>query len=150
MSNEVVMSIRQGSFGAALVAAACTTVSACGPLRLDATPQIRGTLVTVDGSTVGIRHKTGRTYHVEVTRETLIVNRTRPRDISLCPGQSATVFLVEPRQFTASSITLWSDRCSKPQASKLTVTSDEPSRPQHADSHRGHTWLPLLYHRRHV
>ena len=105
------MSIRQGSFGAALVAAACLTVSACGPLRLDAAPQIRGTLLTVDGRTVGIRHKTGMTYHVEVTRETRIVNSKRPGHLSLCPGQRATVFLVEPRRFTASSITVWSDGC---------------------------------------
>ena len=105
------MSIEHRSLGAALVAAVCLTVSACGPLRLDTTPQIRGTVVTVDQGTVGIKHKTGRIYHVEVTRQTRIVNSTRSGDISLCPGQRATVFLVGRRQFTASSITLWSDRC---------------------------------------
>lgn len=95
-----------------LATSACAfTVTACAPLRLDDQPQIRGTLVTVERSGVGIKHKTGRTYRVEVTPETRIVNSTRPGDTTLCPGQRATVFLAGPRRFTASSITLWSGRC---------------------------------------
>jgi hypothetical protein len=94
-----------------LVVAACVAITACGPIRLDDRPQIRGTLVSVDGRAVGIRHKTGRTYQVDVTPETRIVNRRRPGDIALCPGQRATVVLVGSRRFTASSITLWSSQC---------------------------------------
>ena len=94
--------------------ACAVTVTACAPLRLDDAPQIRGTLVTVERSGVDIRHKTGRTYRVEVTPDTKIVNSSRPGDTTLCPGQRATVFLVGPRRFTASSITLWSGRCPAP------------------------------------
>ena len=99
------------SLAAAFVAAACIATVGCGPLWLDERPQIRGTLETVDGSSVGIRHKTGRTYQVEVTSETRIVNRRQSGNVTLCPGQRATVFLAESQRFTATSITLWGGRC---------------------------------------
>ena len=102
---------RYTSFGAALVITAGLAAASCGPLRLDATPQIRGTLVTVDDRMLGIKHKTGRTYHVEMSPETTIVNRVEPGNVALCPGQRATVFLAGPQRFSASSITLWSGRC---------------------------------------
>jgi hypothetical protein len=86
-------------------------LTACGPLRLDDTPQIRGTLVSVDAATVGLRHKAGQTYYVEITRDTRIVNSRHPGNVTLCPGQRATVFLAGARRFTASSITLWSGDC---------------------------------------
>lgn len=100
----------RGSLGAGLVAA-CALAAACGPLWLDRPPQIRGTVVTVDGRTVDIEHKTGRIYRIEVTEDTRIADDRRPGDVTLCPGQRATVSLVARRQFTASSITVWSGRC---------------------------------------
>src|SRR5262245_7768955 len=106
------MRIRNGTLGAAIIALASVLPIACAPLRLGDAPQIRGTVVTVAGSTLGIRHKTGKIYRVEVTPDTSIVNSSRPDDRRLCSGQRATVFLVSPRQFTASSIMLWSGRCS--------------------------------------
>jgi hypothetical protein len=85
--------------------------SACGPLRLDDTPQIKGTVVAIDGDTIGVKHKTGGTYYLQVTPETTIVNRRQPGTTRLCAGQRATVLLGGPRRFTASSITLWSGDC---------------------------------------
>lgn len=105
------MSGKHGAFAAALLATGCITATTCAPLRVDERPQIRGTFVTVDGSTVGLRHKTGRTYRIEVTPDTRIVNSRQPGDVMLCPGQRATVFLAGTSRFTASSITLWSGRC---------------------------------------
>lgn len=96
--------------GAALVVAGCLA-TACGPIRLDDSPQIRGTVVAVDGKTVGIQHKTGGTYYVEVTPDTRIVDSRQPANARLCPGQRATVFLAGNRRFIASSITLWSGEC---------------------------------------
>ena len=89
-----------------------TVTTACGPLSLDHRPHIRGTVMTVDGHTLTIRHKTGRTYEVGITPDTRVVSQRQARDARLCPGQRATVFLADaPGRFTASSITLWSDRC---------------------------------------
>lgn len=91
---------------------AVTVNTACGPLRLDDRPQIRGTVMTVDGHTLTIKHKTGRTYQVAVTPDTRVVIQGQASNGRLCPGQRATVFLADaPGRFTASSITLWSDRC---------------------------------------
>ena len=93
-----------------IVTAAVNT--ACGPLRLDHRPHIRGTVMTVDGHTLTIKHKTGRTYEVGITPDTRVVSQQQAGDARLCPGQHATVFLADvPGRFTASSITLWSDRC---------------------------------------
>jgi hypothetical protein len=102
---------RHTLLGPALAIAICLGATACGPLRLDETPHIRGTLVTVDGRIVGIKHKTGRTYQVEITPETTIVNRGEAGAVALCAGQRATVFLAGPQRFTAASITLWNRRC---------------------------------------
>ena len=105
------MSGKHGAFVAALLTMGFITATNCAPFRLDERPQIRGTLVTVDGGTVGLRHKTGRTYRIEVTPDTRVVNSRQPGDVRLCPGQRATVFLAGTSRFTASSITLWSGRC---------------------------------------
>ena len=105
------MTVRSAFAVAALVTAACLAGTACGPFRVDATPHIRGTVITVDRSTLAIKHKTGRTYEIAVTPDTRIVNRSQPGHSRLCPGQRATVFLASARRFTASSITLWSGRC---------------------------------------
>jgi hypothetical protein len=97
---------------AAALAAACVAASACGPLRLDARPEIRGTVVAVkQGQSVELRHKTGQTYRIELTRETRIIHTKTPGDLTLCPGQRATVLLAGRAQFTASSVTVWSGRC---------------------------------------
>lgn len=96
--------------GAAVVMAG-SLATACGPIRLDDTPQIRGTVVAVDGKTVSIKHKTGGTYSVEVTPDTRIVNSSQPGNAKLCPGQRATVLLAGHRRFIASSIMLWSGEC---------------------------------------
>jgi hypothetical protein len=90
---------------------ACLGGAACGPLRLDARPQIHGTIVAVQAETLSIRHKTGRTYRVALTRETTIVNDRRPRDLTLCPGQRATAFLAGRGVFTATAVTVWSGQC---------------------------------------
>ena len=98
---------------AAAAIAACLTTGGCGPLRLDSRSAIRGTVAAVEARAVDIRHKTGRTYRVELTRETRIINDQRPGDPTLCPGQRATVLLVGRAQFTASSVTVWSGRCTE-------------------------------------
>jgi hypothetical protein len=98
-------------FLAVAVAVAASFAAACGPLRLDDTRQIVGTLVTVDGQTIGIKHKTGGTYYVEVTPETRIVDSGRQGTPTLCRGQRATVVLTGQRRFVASSITLWGGDC---------------------------------------
>jgi hypothetical protein len=97
--------------GLAAVVACCCLLASCGPLRLDDRPHIRGTFVSVDAKTIGVRHKTGRTYYVELTADTRIVNTRQPGTLTLCPGQRATVFLSATRRFSARSITLWSGDC---------------------------------------
>jgi hypothetical protein len=97
--------------GFVVVLACCCLLASCGPLRLDDRPHIRGTFVSVDATTVGVRHKTGRTYQVELTADTRIVNTRQPGNVTLCPGQRATVFLSATRHFSARSITLWSGDC---------------------------------------
>ena len=90
-----------------------TVNTACGPLRLDDRPQIHGTVMTVDGHAMTIRHKNGQTYRVAVTPDTRIVGQGPPRNARLCPGQRATVVLADaPGKLTASSITPRS-RCGK-------------------------------------
>ena len=105
------MHIAKSIFGVASIAAAAVLTSGCGPLRLDGTPHIRGMVTAVGGTTVAIKHKTGRTYRVEVTPETKIVNSRQPGDTRLCPGQRSTVFLVSPQRLTAASVTVWSGGC---------------------------------------
>ena len=104
------MTTTRGSLAAAVIAA-CLAVDACGPLRLDSRPEIRGTVAAVHAQAVDIRHKTGRTYRVELTRETRIIHDQRPGDLTLCPGQRVTVLLVGRAEFTASAVTIWSGRC---------------------------------------
>jgi hypothetical protein len=87
------------------------SVWACGPLRFDARPHIRGTVVGVAKETVGIRHKTGRTYQIALTRETRISHETHPATATLCPGVRATVYLTGPRALTASAVTVSGDPC---------------------------------------
>ena len=110
-STADIMAMNNRLAGTMLLAAVAFTITACGPIRLDGRPQIRGRLVGVDVSSVAITHKTGRTYRVEVTPDTTIVNATRRDGVRLCAGQRATVYLVDARRFTASSITLWDARC---------------------------------------
>lgn len=106
------MHTKHAFLGAALLATAALTTAACGPIRLDGRPHILGRLVTVDAGSVAIKHKTGRTYRVEVTPDTRIVNAKRPEDVRMCAGQRATVYLLDERRLTAASITLWDDsRC---------------------------------------
>ena len=104
------MTTTRGSLAAAVIAA-CLAGGACGPLRLDSRPEIRGTVAAVQARAVDIRHKTGRTYRVELTRETRIIHDQRPGDLTLCPGQRVTVLLVGHAEFTASAVTIWSGRC---------------------------------------
>ena len=104
------MATTRGSLAAAMIAA-CLAGGACGPLRLDSRPEIRGTVAAVHAQAVDIRHKTGRTYRIELTRDTRIIHNTKPGDPTLCPGLRATVLLVSRAQFTASSVTVWSGRC---------------------------------------
>jgi len=105
------MATPRGSLAAALIIAACLAGGACGPLRLDSRPAIRGTLATVHAQAIGIRHKTGRTYRVDLTRDTRIIHHTSPGDLTLCPGQRVTVLLASRAPFTASSVTVWSGGC---------------------------------------
>jgi hypothetical protein len=105
----IVMTLR-ASLEAVLIAA-CLVSTACGPLRLDGRPEIRGTVVAVHARAVDIRHKTGGIYRIELTRDTRIVANNRPADLTLCPGLRATVQLVGRAQFTASSVTVWNGRC---------------------------------------
>ena len=100
------MTTPRGSLAAAMIAG-CLAVGACGPLRFDSQPGIRGTVATVHARAVGIRHKTGRTFRVELTPDTRIIDRTRPGGPTLCAGQRVTVLLASPGQFTASSVTVW-------------------------------------------
>jgi hypothetical protein len=99
----------------ACLAALLLATAACGPVRLDSRPQIRGTIVAVERGTLGIRHKTGRTYHVTITHNTRVVHDRQPEERALCPGQRATVYLAQPGAFTASSVTVWSGRCDTPE-----------------------------------
>jgi hypothetical protein len=105
------MTVVRKAFGVLLAGSVCAALVGCAPLRLDDTPRIRGTLVAVEPGAVDVKHKTGRTYHVEVTPDTRIVNSSPTGDATLCAGRRATVSLVAPRRFTESSITLWSGRC---------------------------------------
>lgn len=104
------MPTTRGSLVAAMIAA-CLAGGACGPLRFDSRPEIRGAVTAVHAQAVDIRHKTGRTYRVALTRDTRIIHNKRPADLTLCPGLRATVLLVSRTQFTASSVTVWSGRC---------------------------------------
>jgi hypothetical protein len=98
-------------FLAAVMIAACLGGGACGPLRLDSRPEIRGAVTAVHARAVDIRHKTGRTYRVGFTRDTRIIHNNEAGDLTLCPGLRVTVLLVGRAQFTASSVTVWSGRC---------------------------------------
>ena len=100
----------RASLTAAFVAA-CLTGTACGPLRLDATPEVRGTIVAVSAESVQVRHKSGGIFQVALTRDTQIIQNSRIVDRTLCPGLRTTVRLVGRAQFTASSVTVWSGRC---------------------------------------
>ena len=94
----------------AIAAAACLS-AACGPLRLDGRPGIRGTVVAVQQDAIAIKHKTGRTYRVELSRDTRIVHTSGSREARLCPGVRATVYLTASRTFTASEVKVFGDRC---------------------------------------
>ena len=96
---------------ATAVIAACLAVGACGPIRLDSRPEIRGSLAAVNADAVDVRHKTGRIYRVGLTRDTRIVYDNETSERALCPGLRVTVLLVSRTQFTASSVTVWSGRC---------------------------------------
>ena len=96
---------------AAVLLAAWLTGSACGPIRLDSRPEIRGSLAAVHAEAVDVRHKTGRIYRVGLMRDTRIIYDNKPSERALCPGQRVTVLLVSRTQFTASSVTVWSGRC---------------------------------------
>jgi hypothetical protein len=95
----------------AIAAAACLLAAACGPLRLDGRPSIRGTVVAVQQDAIAIKHKTGRTYRVKLGRDTRIVRRSGSGEVTLCPGVRATVYLTESRTFTASEVNVSGDRC---------------------------------------
>jgi hypothetical protein len=94
-----------------LLVAAAVALDACAALRLDARPQIRGTLVTTERSVVGIRHKTGATYQVRLTPDTRILDTRNASAVVLCPGLRATVYLVAPERFTASEVRVAGGRC---------------------------------------
>src|SRR4026208_238954 len=76
-SPEVTMTTTRGSLAAAVIAA-CLAGGACGPLRRGSRPEVRGPVAAVQARAVDIRHKTGRTYRVELTRETRIIHDQRP------------------------------------------------------------------------
>jgi hypothetical protein len=86
-------------------------IGGCGPIRLDGSPEIRGTIVATGERSLAIRHKTGQVYDIELTHETRIVNRGAQGRETLCAGQRAAVLLVAPRHFTASSVTIWGGEC---------------------------------------
>jgi hypothetical protein len=89
-----------------------TTVYGCGPLRLDATPQIRGSVVGVKEQRLSIRHKTGQTYHVALTPETRIHREDEALAVSdMCPGQRAVVFLSPSDRRAASEVRLFGEEC---------------------------------------
>ena len=93
------------------VLAVAGAISGCGPIRLDHRPQIRGTIVTTGVKRLAIRHKTGKVYHVELTRQTRIDNQGATGPETLCAGQRATVFLIAPGHFVASAVTIWGGQC---------------------------------------
>ena len=86
-------------------------IGGCGPIRLDDRPHIRGTIIATGDRGLAIRHKTGQVYDVGLTDETRIVNRGAPGRETLCAGQRATVLLVAPQHFVASTVTIWSGQC---------------------------------------
>ena len=100
----------RGRLAAGLIAA-WLTGGACGPIRLDSRPEIRGSLAAVHAEAVDVRHKTGRTYRVGLTPDTRIIYDNQTSERALCPGLRVTVLLVGRTQFTASSVTVWSGRC---------------------------------------
>jgi hypothetical protein len=87
-------------------------VHACGPIRLDATPQVRGSVVGVEPQRLTIRHKTGYTYDVAVTPETRIVQGEDVVDLGdVCTGQRAIVILSEADHTQASEVRVAGKRC---------------------------------------
>lgn len=95
----------------AIAAAACFSAAACGPLRLDGRASIRGTVVAVQQDAIAIKHKTGRTYRVELSRDTRIVHTNGSGEVTLCPGVRATAYLTESRTLKASEVKVSGDRC---------------------------------------
>ena len=102
-------SLRTVGYAAAL--AACFSAAACGPLRLDGRPSIRGTVVAVQQDAIAIKHKTGRTYRVGLSHDTRVVDSRGSVEVALCPGVRATVYLTAPRTFVASEVNVHGDRC---------------------------------------
>ena len=91
---------------------AMAMVGGCGPLRLDNTPQIRGSLVSVRESVVSIRHKTGRTYDVAVTADTRLRRGNEPLTmVDLCPGMRAIVTLSAADRARASEVVVSGREC---------------------------------------
>jgi hypothetical protein len=84
----------------------------CGPIRLDATPKVRGRIVGVDGPRLSIHHKTGRTYDVTLTAETRIVRGEDVVDVDdVCPEQRAIVILSRADRTQASEVRIFGKRC---------------------------------------
>ena len=89
-----------------------TLLAGCGPLRLDNTPGIRGTLVGVHESKLSIRHKTGRTYDVVVTPDTRIRRQDVPVAVAdLCPGLRAHVRLAKADRAEAAEVEVYGRDC---------------------------------------
>jgi hypothetical protein len=84
----------------------------CGPLRLDDTPQVRGSLVAVRESVLSVRHKTGRTYDIVVTPHTSLRRHEAPVTLDdLCPGMRAIVTLSETDRGKASAVVVSGPEC---------------------------------------
>lgn len=84
----------------------------CAPIRVDDRPQIRGRLVAVSPGSLGIRHKTGPTYTVEIASDTRIINaRRQAGEKDLCPGQRALVILSRSDRSRATEVYVSGGRC---------------------------------------
>jgi hypothetical protein len=87
-------------------------LSGCGPLRLDATPEIRGRVAKVHEQRLSIKHKTGPTYDVALTPETRILRDGYAIGVrDLCPGQRAIATLSPANRAQAVEVRIYGARC---------------------------------------
>jgi hypothetical protein len=91
---------------------AVVMMTGCGPLRLDNTARIRGSVVAVRDSVLSVRHKTGRTYDIRVTPDTRLRRDEEPLTIDdLCPGVRAIVTLSAADRARASEVAISGRQC---------------------------------------
>jgi hypothetical protein len=99
-------------FKAACVLVTTMAAYGCGPLRLDATPEVRGRITNVHEQRLSIKHKAGPTYDVALTPKTRILHDGSAIGVrDVCPGQRAIATLSAGNRAQAVEVRIYGGRC---------------------------------------